>query len=879
MLRSILLVLVLGLISSVFALAVAQDEAPITAQDLEGDWVGYGYTCRGAEPPQLMTLKAIGPKVIMTKTRGDDCVPSGHRTWEGTLNGNTINGVFYVSNGPLARPIFTMSSTFTVISKNEMRSGATVFKRGEGAEAEPIPDELGAVAVTVVNARTGKPVRYQKLILMPADGTVEVGSAFLTRKDKGKKTFEALEPGQYRVFIRGDGWTEASREAMVTIKAGKTAKVTLNLDVGKVEVVGILKGYNANNRFERVKRVPVKVLFSDQHEETVYTNDRGYYSLSYDKAPEFFIVEVPLRSEKKEIDVRSRRGFAGQTVTLKSKRIEIEEPREIASLRFAKTERRLSSTLNPARKQSLEDGGAFYINTLKAADFARDKLNANYNHKLPVEVQMWNRSTSGVFYMSSDSSITVAASGNNSLRTNSSSPDNREYHEFGHHLHADMAMSGENGLPGRANGDQNHGGIDNSNSSDSYVEGFAEFFALWVNGNSVYKWGSSTDLENNVQNYRRVKRDARGQVVRNAAGRPVVETVMREEFQVAALLWDLLDSAADTGDNIDLTDKNMWAVINRVSVKDIPSLYKEVRGPLRGRKTNASQVLDDVDTLFVTHRFYSDTNGNGAWNAGEQIGVADFYHKAGSTTVRSQHPPLENSDLELVSPDGVPQAAYARTYVQYPDGSMVDFGEQQVVDGRLIVEVPENAEALYVEPIIAGYVVEPIRITPEAYEAAWAEAVISGNAVFQSTTLDAQPIEVDAPTDATIGRDQDGLWIGWQGDAGQRFILVEGAERSPLSVQDGEILYQGADPYFLVTDILDYEALRFYSIFVDAGNGAVSAPLMISWPEDYGDESGMPWWLYIIIALMAGGSLFWFFILGRRKKDDDEPETIEDEMI
>jgi hypothetical protein len=57
-------------------------------------------------------------------------------------------------------------------------------------------------------------------------------------------------------------------------------------------------------------------------------------------------------------------------------------------------------------------------------------------------------------------------------------PDNREYHEFGHHFHADAFG---NAAP-RHSANQNHAGYyANPVSTDAWTEGFAEFFSMMVN--------------------------------------------------------------------------------------------------------------------------------------------------------------------------------------------------------------------------------------------------------------------------------------------------------------------------------------------------------------------------------------------------------------
>ena len=64
-----------------------------------------------------------------------------------------------------------------------------------------------------------------------------------------------------------------------------------------------------------------------------------------------------------------------------------------------------------------------------------------------------------------------------SLLTDGNWPDNREYHEFGHHFLADAF---ENAIP-KAAANENHAGYyKNPSSADSWTEGFAEFYSMMV---------------------------------------------------------------------------------------------------------------------------------------------------------------------------------------------------------------------------------------------------------------------------------------------------------------------------------------------------------------------------------------------------------------
>jgi len=69
-----------------------------------------------------------------------------------------------------------------------------------------------------------------------------------------------------------------------------------------------------------------------------------------------------------------------------------------------------------------------------------------------------------------DPFINIELANGSSLITDGHRPDNREWHEFGHHVMADMFG---NRMPQRTGA--NHGGYDNPTTTDSWNEGFAEF--------------------------------------------------------------------------------------------------------------------------------------------------------------------------------------------------------------------------------------------------------------------------------------------------------------------------------------------------------------------------------------------------------------------
>ena len=217
-------------------------------------------------------------------------------------------------------------------------------------------------------------------------------------------------------------------------------------------------------------------------------------------------------------------------------------------------------------------------------------------------------------------------------------------HEFGHHVMADAYA---NVIP-YAPGDTFHAGFHNPTTTDSWIEGFATFFALWTKreetqARSPQLWHNVGTVENLELNY--------------------LAWSSAEELAVAALLWDLIDpvDAADAtampvagyasqpvitastttsyGDHVQLDRAELWRLLSDGSqassdrppdapqgypyIYDIQQLYETLTlngiGLVLPLTPNG---LDAVDELFIAHGFFADTNPqNLAWDPGETIGV------------------------------------------------------------------------------------------------------------------------------------------------------------------------------------------------------------------------------------------------------------------
>lgn len=226
----------------------------------------------------------------------------------------------------------------------------------------------------------------------------------------------------------------------------------------------------------------------------------------------------------------------------------------------------------------------------EALEFYKDYLGAKVDCKLPVDVHVFAQN-SGTFYSGRSSSIYIDRS--DSSNSSTDRPMNREWHEFGHHVqyctYGESWPAPDSTL--RPN-EENHAGFINPSTSDSFVEGFAEFGSLMIADYYNYSrpdvYASFGTFELNYKPWTDVGRD--------------------EEFAVASLLWDLYDPTGD--DKIDLNAKQIWEVIGKRH-EDFTSAYN-------GFKKKWPSMTYEIDRVFIDHGFFADrTLGNGQYDPWE----------------------------------------------------------------------------------------------------------------------------------------------------------------------------------------------------------------------------------------------------------------------
>ncbi|MBI4020062.1 MAG: hypothetical protein HY367_01910 [Candidatus Aenigmarchaeota archaeon] len=274
---------------------------------------------------------------------------------------------------------------------------------------------------------------------------------------------------------------------------------------------------------------------------------------------------------------------------------------------------------NAGALASVDDLAWIYYFDKITADFANDILPLNMNFSLPVEIYGYRPGGGPLFYCDTaggSCNFNAKMSKINSpvARTAFNAPGQPDVqmHEFGHHIHTDSLMFGDNMI-----GLANHNGIANPTSEPSWTEGFAQFVPIAVkrvilNDPSAHllKWSGAPAGDSMERNW---------------------DVVADEEFAVSSLMWDLLDGtgagAPDTfGDNVQLTIQQIWSVINKPPIKNMSAVYKAFSssGIAQLSADTDGDNINNLDEIFIAHKFYNDSNKNNTYDIGEPVGITSW---------------------------------------------------------------------------------------------------------------------------------------------------------------------------------------------------------------------------------------------------------------
>ncbi len=343
---------------------------------------------------------------------------------------------------------------------------------------------------------------------------------------------------------------------------------------------------------------------------TVETDEDGNYQYCFDVPPtDGFSVEVLLQEGSDRFRVRD--GDGGDVPTVETPQFEVPTcpPNPVVVNRDVNlSDPANSSNVPNNRRQAL---AVIYKETETALDFWIDEHGVNLPSPGPDVVGFSANPTSYAPPTPPDAVGTIFIAQGDSACTSDNRPMNREWHEFNHYVDDEI-----NEIPPLAPGDRNWGGSGNSNSSDSRVEGWAQFWsgktklALGLADPHEYEWdGGVVNLEANY----------------SAQG----PSDFDEADAVASLLWDLHDSPSDTAwvttvvtnatpppitttvqmsytDDIDITNQQIYEIIRDQNVDDVKGLYDALQAAGIGQDDSDGDGINDLDELFIMHGFWGD---------------------------------------------------------------------------------------------------------------------------------------------------------------------------------------------------------------------------------------------------------------------------------
>jgi hypothetical protein len=332
--------------------------------------------------------------------------------------------------------------------------------------------------------------------------------------------------------------------------------------------------------------------------------------------------------------------------------------------------------------QDADAYGKAYVNTMRAIEFKEKALGITPTIKENVHLFSSLRTSHlGEQYADPDSGMRISAGDSGFFDSNS--PDNREFHEYCHHIE-DEAKPVQYSRSGNDHGSYNS----NSDSEWGMVEGWAEFCSLQMkkyyglgNNGHYYYSGGVINFELNH------KMDAN-------PGKK-----FSEELAIAGIMLDLTDSASDYGgkddDSVSLPLSTVWSAFSaqrdfgdKKGTRYPRSLY-DFYSAIKTLAPSSS----GIDAIFIAHNAFQDLNSNGKWDAGEPAG----YSGKGST-YRSDLEPMEGTDVvfDVKDQNGDPFKqfiAHVDVRIDPPNDYLSYSYDIPVVDGKASVPIlPEGYE-------------------------------------------------------------------------------------------------------------------------------------------------------------------------------------------
>jgi hypothetical protein len=195
---------------------------------------------------------------------------------------------------------------------------------------------------------------------------------------------------------------------------------------------------------------------------------------------------------------------------------------------------------------------SMYVHFTEALEFYMTGLHVDVNYQLPLDVYTFVSQQTGTRYwynIPGKSYITIDAE--KSIHESVYRPMNREYHEFSHYIMHTLYQKWPASAPGLPDAveERNHDGYLNPSTSDSYVEGFAEFMSAVILETYEQAGTSIPMTPPNAQNMTLISITdylLNTQWNGHEFNMPVYGgNGKAEESAVAGTLWDLYDENSD----------------------------------------------------------------------------------------------------------------------------------------------------------------------------------------------------------------------------------------------------------------------------------------------------------------------------------------------
>ncbi|MDP2719210.1 MAG: hypothetical protein Q8P44_05170, partial [Dehalococcoidia bacterium] len=316
------------------------------------------------------------------------------------------------------------------------------------------------------------------------------------------------------------------------------------------------------------------------------------------------------------------------------------------------------------------------------------------------------------------------------------------------------------------------------------------------------------------------------------------EWVPLEEWQFAALLWDVMDQdrQPEPGDQVAWGLSRLWGVLSNVSSWTVRGHYEALKAeagePLPGPQDSPTAL----DRLFILHGFYSNTNGVAGWQQGEPIGYPDSWKPRAAPSASwgpAQHPAGVRFSpavpqylwLEPELPAKVPPPNIAELTVYPTDGrSPWKAPLRAAPDGRFPLLVPPGAERIQLRLLVPGFQVAPLEFTRSNYK-----AVIEKGTVVVRAKPEVQPSPVGSPGNFNLRREEAStVTLTWSPAKGvDHVVVVRGASHTPASPGDGTVVYEGTGSS-VTDDGAILAGTTYYAAFSIGQDGGISVPAIVT---------------------------------------------------